>query len=65
MLSLLVSLLILVLILGLFYWVISMIPIPAEFAWIVRVVFAIICAVALISLLTGAWSFPLGHTYLR
>lgn len=56
MLSLLVSLLILLLIFGVIWWIMSMIPIPPEFAWIVRVVFAIIFLIALISLLTGGFS---------
>lgn len=65
MLSLLVSLLILVLILGIVWWILTLIPVPPPMVWIVRVIFAIICLVALISLFAGTWTFPLGHTYLR
>ena len=65
MLSLLISLLILCLILGIVWWILSMIPIPPPFVWVVRVVFAIICLIALISLFTGSWAFPIGHGYLR
>ena len=63
MLSLLISLLVLCLILGVVYWILSMIPIPPPFAWVVRVVFAIICLICLISILTGYWSFPIHMRY--
>lgn len=53
MLSLLISLLILVLIFAVFWWILGMIPVPAEFAWIVRVIFAIVFLIALIELLTA------------
>ena len=66
MLSLLISLLILCLILGVVYWIITMIPVPPPMTWVVRVIFAIICLVALVSLLTGSWAFPIvGHGLLR
>jgi heme A synthase len=64
MLSLLISLLILLLVLAVFYWILNLIPIPAEFRWIVNVLIAIIFLVALISLLTGGWGFPY-HPLLR
>ncbi len=64
MVSLLVSILILCLILAIFWWILSMVPIPAEFQWIVRVVVAIIFLIALISMLNGG--FVLFHgPYLR
>ncbi len=53
MLSLLVSLLILLVIFAVIWWIISMIPVPADFVWIVRVVMAIIFLICLIALLTG------------
>ena len=66
MLSLLIGLLILILILGVVYWIITMIPIPPQFRWIVQVLFAIIVLIAIVSLLTGAWTFPVGgHPVLR
>lgn len=62
MLSILVSLLILLVIFAVCWWIISMVPIPAQFIWIVRVVFAIIFLIALIELLTGGYSIlPAGH----
>jgi hypothetical protein len=64
MLSLLVSILVLCVILAIFWWILSMIPIPAEFAWVVRVLVAIIFLIALISLLGGGWGFPY-HPILR
>lgn len=61
MLSLLVSLLILLVIMAVIWWILSMIPIPEPFVWIVRVIFAIIFLIALISLLTGSFSlYPFG-----
>jgi hypothetical protein len=66
MLGLLISLIILVIIFAVFWWILSMIPIPEPLVWIVRVVFALIFLIALISLLTGAWAFPFGsHPLLR
>ena len=62
MLGLLVSLLILILIFAIAWWILSMIPIPPQFRWIVNVVFAIIILICVISMLTGAWSFPFGHS---
>lgn len=65
MLSVLVSLLILLVIFAVIWWILSLIPIPPQFAWIVRVVFAIIFLIALIELLTGGLTFPVGHIMLR
>lgn len=62
MLGLLVNLLILALIMGLCYWVITIIPLPEPFKTVVMVVFGIICVIVLISLLVGGFSFPYaGH----
>lgn len=61
MLSLLLSLLILCLIFGVIWWVLSMIPIPPQFAWIVRVIFAVIFLIVLIEFLMGNFVFPFGH----
>lgn len=69
MLSILVSLLILLVIFAIVWWILSMIPVPPPFVWIVRVIFAIIFLIALIALLTGSYSlFPgggVGHPLLR
>ena len=61
MLSILISLLLLLVFFAIFWWILSMIPVPAEFVWVVRVVVAIIFLIALVSLLFGGWSLPLGH----
>jgi hypothetical protein len=63
MLSLLVSLLVLLVIFAVAWWILSMIPIPANFAWVVRVIFAIIFLICLIELLVGGFSF--GHVLVR
>lgn len=65
MLSLLVGLLILILIFAIVWWIITMIPVPPQFKWVVNVLFAIILLIAVISLLTGAWTFPVGHPLIR
>jgi hypothetical protein len=66
MLGMLVSLLILVLICAIVWWILSMIPIPAQFRWIVNVIFAIIVLICIISMLTGNLSFGgFSHPYLR
>lgn len=65
MLSLLISLLIVAVILGVMWVILSKIPIPAEIKWLVDVVFLIIALVAVVSILGGYWSFPIGHPFLR
>jgi hypothetical protein len=64
MISLLISLLILLVIFALIWWIISLIPIPPPFTWVVQVIFAIFLLIALVSLLTGSWGFPM-HGILR
>lgn len=62
MLGLLVSLLILLVIFAIVWWIITMIPIPPDFVWIVRVIMAVIFLICLIALLTG--NFPVyGNGY--
>jgi len=57
MLSFLISLLILFIIFGIISYIVSLIPIPPQFVWIVRLIVAVTFLVALIELLTGG----LGH----
>lgn len=63
MLGVLISLLILLVIFAIFFWLMSMIPIPAEFVWIVRLIVGVIFLLAMLSLLAGYWSFPFGGPY--
>lgn len=65
MLGLLISLLIVCLILAICWWILSMIPIPPPMVWVVRVIFAIIALIVLLSLLFGGWTFPAVHPLLR
>ena len=51
MISLLITLLIVLLIASVVWWIISQLPLPAPFAMIVRVVFALILLIWLISML--------------
>lgn len=70
LIGLLISLIILALVLWLIWWIInwilSAIPnIPAPIGVIVRVLFGVICLVAVLSLLFGGWSFPFAGFYHR
>ena len=49
--EILISLLIFCVVLGLIWWLIGLLPLPAPFGMIVRVVFVIICILGLISYL--------------
>lgn len=62
--SLLVSLIILGFVLWLCWWAISQIPAPPPIDVIIRVVFALVCLVAVLSLLFGQWAFPFAGTRL-
>lgn len=64
--SLLITLIILGLVLWLFWWVINQIPAPPPINTVIRVVFALLCLVAVISVLFAGWTFPLaGHPIIR
>jgi hypothetical protein len=63
MLSLLVSILILLVIFAIVWWIASMIPIPPQFRWVVNVLLGLIFLIMIISLLMGGLSFPwMGHS---
>ncbi len=64
MISILISLLILCIILAVFWWILSMIPIPEPFRWVVNVIIAIVFLIALIELLNGGLVL-LPHTVIR
>lgn len=53
MLELLVTLLILLIVMGLAWWVLTMIPLPEPIKNIATVIFVVICAVVLIYFLLG------------
>lgn len=63
MLSILVSILVMCLVFGLIWWILSLIPLPAPFAQIARVVVAVIFCIWLIYLLVPYAGF--GHPLLR
>jgi hypothetical protein len=56
--NLLLTLLVYLLILGVVYWVITIIPLPPPFRTIALVIFAILVIVMLISMLTGGLGLP-------
>lgn len=58
MINLLVSLLILAIVAGLLWWAITMLPLPAPFAQIVRVVFVLIIVLVLLGVLFGNVQVP-------
>ena len=53
MLGLLISLVIIVLVLGVAWWIISLIPLPSPFHLIIQVVFVIIALIVVVDLLLG------------
>lgn len=53
MLELLITLVIYGLILAIIWWAVTVIPVPPPFIWVIRVVFALIVVIVLISLLQG------------
>jgi hypothetical protein len=62
MLSLLVTILIMCLVFGLIWWIITLIPLPAPFAQVARVVIAVIFLIWVIYLLlpmAGGFGHPL------
>lgn len=59
MIGLLVQLLILALIFGVAWWIISLIPLPDPFPMILRVCFAVILLITLIQLVGGGLGWPL------
>jgi len=61
MIGILISLLVLLIVFAVIWWVISLIPVPAEFNWIVRVLVAVVFLICLLTMLGGYWSFPFGH----
>jgi hypothetical protein len=64
MIGFLISLLVLVIIMGLVWWIIGMLPIPEPFKNVVVVIFAVICLIYLISMLAGyAAPFPMFRAY--
>jgi len=54
----LVSILVIVLILGLVYWILQQLPLPEPFGMIVKVVIGLIAVVFLLSLLFGGVNIP-------
>lgn len=68
LIGLLISLIVLGLVLACLWWIITLIlpAVPPPFQLAIRVVFALICLLAVLSLLFGGWTFPvIGHGYLR
>lgn len=57
MISLLVTLLIICLVFAIFWWILSMIPVPPQFKWVVQVVAAIVLLIFVIEVLTGGVVF--------
>lgn len=63
MIPILVNLLILILVFGLIWWLITqIIPVPPQFLWIVQVILVVILILCLIDLLAGFsgvwWRYP-------
>lgn len=65
MLTLLVSLILLLVIFGIVYWIVGQIPVPPDFRWIVNVAIGLIFLLAVIGLFWGGYSFFPGHPVMR
>lgn len=65
MLEFLLSLLILVVIFAVVWWIFGMVPVPAEFRWLVNVIIAVVFLIALVSLLMGGYTLFPAHHLLR
>ena len=67
MISVLVTILVMCIIFGLIWWVITMIPLPAPFAQVARVVIAVIFIIWMIYLLLplAGGGLDFGHPYYR
>ncbi|MDR5729426.1 MAG: hypothetical protein RB191_18590 [Terriglobia bacterium] len=61
MIGLLVTLLILLIVFAVVWWLASMIPIPAQFRWVVNVLLGLILLILLLSILFGGVSVPWVH----
>jgi hypothetical protein len=62
--GILFSILIMVIVLGLIYWIVTMLPLPEPFKQIAIVIVVVMCLIYLISLLTGyAGPFPVFRRY--
>ncbi|KNA31033.1 hypothetical protein ADU20_27305 [Burkholderia pseudomallei] len=62
MIGVLIQILIAVLILGLLYYLVTLVPLPPPFALIARVVFIIVCILVLV----GLFWYPAGvHPFMR
>jgi hypothetical protein len=61
MLSLLITLLVVVIIFAVAWWILSIAPIPPPFVWVVRVIFGLIFLVVLIEVLIGGLTIPIRH----
>lgn len=65
MLSILVTILVMCLIFGLIWWIISLIPLPAPFGQVARVVIAVIFVIYLIYMLLPLAGGGFGHPLVR
>jgi hypothetical protein len=65
MLSILVTILVVGIICALIYWILSVLPLPAPFAQIIRVVVVVIFCIWLIYLLLPLAGGGVGHPFLR
>jgi hypothetical protein len=58
------SILVMVIVLGLIYWVVTLLPLPEPFKQIAVVIVVVVCLLYLLSLLFGmAQPFPVFHRY--
>lgn len=65
MIAVLVNIIILLIVMGLLYWLVTLLPLPAPFPTIIQVAFVIIAILIVLSMFAG-WVPPIGvgHTVL-
>lgn len=61
MISMLIWLIVFAAVIGVAWWIITQIPLPAPMGMIVRVVFGLICLVAILYFVSGALGPPSFH----
>ena len=62
LISLLITVIIICLVLGIAWWIVQQLPIPAPFVWVVRAIFGLIVLIILLSFLMGGFGdIGVGH----
>lgn len=63
MIAVLLNIIILCVVLGLLYWLITLLPIPPQFKQIINVAFILIAILLVLGFAFGGWGGGLGHLH--